>query len=144
MRFNPPIKAKPAPTQYEDRDESDEAEIQRRTVLVLHKLSLKLCIVKLAQFLTDAAHVGPTLEAATTCRARNTRTGVLRLVLRAKKVCILAVCVCVCVCVCAKTVPIWAWVGSGLRLGLGGCIFFRQTRHNADDVTDFYYTQLSA
>ena len=52
--------------------------------------------------------------------------------------------VCVCVCVCAKKVPIWAWVGSGLRLGLGGCIFFRQTRHNADDVTDFYYTQLSA
>ena len=50
---------------------------------MLHKLSLQLCIVKLAEFLADAAHVAPTLQAATTRRARNTLTGVLRLVLRA-------------------------------------------------------------
>ena len=47
--------------------------------VVLHKLPLQLCIVKLAQFLADAAHVRPTLQAATTWWARNTHTGVLRI-----------------------------------------------------------------
>ena len=68
---------------YDNCDESGEAEIQWRAVVVLHKLSLQLCIVKLAEFLEHVAHVDPTLQAATTWWARNT---FILLVLRGQKV----------------------------------------------------------
>ena len=73
------MEPKPRPQQHDDRNDSDEAEKHGRPVVVLHKLPLQLCIVKLAQFLADSAHVRPTLQAATTWWARNTHTGVLRI-----------------------------------------------------------------
>jgi hypothetical protein len=80
--------------------------------VVLHKLSLQLCIVKLAEFLAYAAHVDPTLQAATTWQVRNTLTGVLSLMLRVQKVYMQT-----------------------------GYIPFCQTRQDAYDVDDFYSTQ---